>query len=179
MSFFKKFPTVQYSMDGYNKEAMNIVTSAILKRMNVDKAYVYETYDIPAGMTAEALAYEMYKDPNLCWTFYIVNAMINPLLDWPMDDATLEETVTLIYGSVNEIVHFIDLNTGFRLDDADTAQMKTIIDNDGTIPTNISPVTALAFETEKNRAKGRITIIAPRYINTFVDLFHKAIEGKI
>jgi hypothetical protein len=177
--FFKKFPVIQYSLDGYSKDAMNIVTAAILKRVNVDKSYVYQQYDIPNGATPESLANELYKDPNLGWTFFLVNAMVNPLLDWPMEDSVLEEYTVAKHGSLNKIVHFIDLNTGFRLDDYAESQMQIIISNGDAIPVNISPVQALAFEADLNRKRGRITIIAPRYINSFVDLFHKSIEGKI
>lgn len=177
--FFKKFPTISYSLDGYSKDAMNIVTAAVLKRINVDKAYVYQQYDVPSGSSPEALAYDLYKDANLAWTFFLVNGMVNPIIDWPMDDSVLEEHTVSTHGSLTKILYFIDLNTGFRLDDVAEKQMQTIISNGEAIPHNISPVSALAYESDKNRAKGRITIIAPRYLNSFVDLFNKAIEGKI
>jgi len=178
-SFFKKFPTIAYSIDGYSKEAMNIISAAILKRINIDKAYIYQSYDVPNGMTSMALANELYKDPTLEWTFFLVNAMVNPLLDWPMDDDVLEEFVEMKYGSINTILYFTDVHTGFRLDDVAEAEVRAYMEANGTIPANVHPVTAHEHESDLNRKRGKIKIVAPRHINQFVDLFNKSIEGKI
>lgn len=177
-SFFKKFPVINYSLDGYNKDAMNIVTASVLKRLNVDKAYVYQSYDVPSGASPESIAYDLYKDPHLGWTFFLVNGMINPLLDWPVNDEVLEAIVEEKYGNINHIVYFTDLE-GSRLDDVAEAEVREWIGLGNPIPNDVSPVTALAYESELNRARGSITIISPRYINQFVDLFNKSIEGKI
>lgn len=177
-SFFKKFPVINYSLDGYNKDAMNIVTAAVLKRINVDKSYVYQTYDVPNGSSPESLAYELYKDPTLCWAFFLVNGMINPILDWPMTDEVLEEHTLAKYGSLYTIVYFTDLE-GYRLDDVAEKEVRDFLELGNPMPHNVHPVTALEYESELNRARGKITIIAPRYINQFVDLFNKSIEGKI
>lgn len=178
-SFFKKFPTISYSLDGYSKDAMNIVTAAVLKRINVDKSYVYQTYDVPNGSSPESLAYELYKDPTLCWVFFLVNGMINPMLDWPMADEVLEEYVAVVYGSLYDIVYFTNVQTGYRLDDVAEQEVREFIEEGNPVPADIHPVTALEYESEVNRKRGNITIIAPRYINQFVDLFNKSIEGKI
>lgn len=178
MSFFKKFPVINYSIDGFSKDAMNIVTAAILKRVNIDQAYVYQTYDVPAGCSPESLANDLYKDPKLYWTFFLVNGMINPFLDWPMPDEVLEEYVVSKYGDMNAILYFTNLDDGFRLDDVAEAEVRADIENGDPIPFNYHPVTAMEYESDMNRQKGKITIIAPRYINQFVDLFHKSIEGK-
>lgn len=178
-SMFKKFPVVSYSLDGYSKDAMNIVTAAALKRINIDRSYVYQTYDVPAGTSPEALANELYRDPTLCWVFFLVNGMVNPLLDWPMSDEVLEEYVASVYGSVNTILYFTSLEDGYRLDDVAEAEVRAFIDLGNPMPANVHPVTALEHESGLNRVRGKITIIAPRYINQFVDLFNKTIEGKI
>ncbi|WEM34222.1 tail tube associated baseplate protein [Xanthomonas phage X1] len=177
-SFFKKFPVLSYTLDGYNKDAMNIVTAAVLKRINVDKSYVYQSYDVPNGATAESLAYDLYKDPTLCWVFFLVNGMVNPLLDWPMDDSVLEEFVVAKYGSLYSVVYFTDLD-GYRLDDVAEAAVRAYVDAGNPMPANVHPVTALEAESELNRKRGKIVIVAPRYINQFVDLFNKSIEGKV
>ncbi len=178
-SFFKKFPTISYSKDGYSKDAMNILAASVLKRINVDKSYVYQSYDVPSGASPESLAYDLYKDPTLCWTFFLVNGMVNPILDWPMSDEVLEEVVAIKYGSIHHIIYFTDVETGFRLDDVAEANVRAWLADGNPMPANVHPVTALEHEAEKNRKRGKIKIITPRYINQFVDLFNKSIEGKI
>lgn len=178
MSFFKKFDTIQYQLDGYSKEAMNIVTAAVLKRLNVDKTYVYQSYIVPAGASPESLANDLYKDPHKHWTILLVNSIVNPFLDWPVNDQVLEELVVREYGSAHKIVHFIDMATKFQLDDVQDAVIRQLIEDGNPIPQNIRPVTALEYEIEKNRRKAQITVVAPKYINRFVDAFNKSIEGK-
>lgn len=178
MSYFKKFPTINYSLDGYNKDAMNIITAALLTRVAVDRTYIYQSYDVPAGMTPEALANELYRDPKLCWVFFIVNRMVNPINDWPMDSSVLEQTVEMAYGNVNTIIHFTG-EDGFILDDVRDKEIRALIADNQPIPLNVHPVTALEYETNKNRARGKIIIVAPSHINKFVDTYNKAIEGKL
>lgn len=155
--FFKKFPTVQYSVDGYSKDAMNILSAAILKRVNVDRSFVYQDYDVPSGVTPEALAYELYKDASLCWVFFLVNRMVNPLRDWPMSSELLEDFVVAEYGDPNAVLYHIDSDG---------------VQNDSGIGRG---VTAFEHENRLNLERNKITVIAPRYINQFVDLFNKAV----
>lgn len=176
--FFKKFGTIEYKLDGYSKEAMNIITAAVLKRLNVDKTFVYQEYVVPAGATPESLADDLYKDPNKYWTILLVNGIVNPFLDWPVNDQVLEELIIKKYGTAEHIVHFIDMTTKFQLDDVADANMREQMSNGQPIPVNIRPVSALEYETDLNRRRGQILIIAPKYINRFVDVFNKAIEGK-
>lgn len=178
MSFFKKFGTIEYKLEGFSKEAMNIVTAAVLKRLNVDKTYVYQSYIVQAGMTPEGLAYELYNDPHKYWSILLVNGIVNPFLEWPVNDTVLEELIIAKHGSVNKILHFIELDTEFQLDDVADAQMRAWIAEGNPMPHNIHPVTALEYETNLNRERAKITVVAPRYINRFVDLFNKTIEGK-
>lgn len=177
-SFFKKFPTISYSVDGYSKDAMNIVTAAILKRVNVDKSYVYQDYVVPDGASAESLAHELYKDASLCWVFYLANKMVNPLMDWPMNSAVLEDYTVAVHGSLNKILYFTDLD-GYTLDDVRTAEVFAWIELGNPVPADVHPVTAYEYENSLNLAKTKIVVVAPRYINQFVDLFNKTIEGKL
>lgn len=178
MGFFKKFGTIEYKLDGFSKDAMNIITAAILKKLNVDKTYVYQNYVVPAGASPESLANELYQDAQKYWTILLVNGVVNPFLDWPVSDSVIEEITVKKYGSVNKVLFFRDLETGFLLDDIDDAEMREYIEEGNPIPYNITPITALAYEADLNRKRGEIIVIAPRYINQFVDLFNKTIEGK-
>ena len=177
MSFFKKFGTIEYKIDGFSKEAMNIVTAAILKRMNIDKNYILQRYVVQAGASPESIANDLYKDPHKYWTVLFVNSIVNPFLEWPMKPEVLEEVVKIKYGNPNTILYFTNLTNGFRLDDVAEKAMRTFIES-SPMPAHIHPVTAIAHEQELNRQRGEIYVIGPKYINLFVDTFHKVIEGK-
>lgn len=177
MSFFRKFGSIEYKLDGYSKEAMNIITAAVLKRLNVDKTYVYQKYVVPAGASPESLANDLYRDSSKYWVILLVNSIVNPFLDWPMSADVLEEIVEAKYGSVNKILYFNNLETGFQLDDVEDAEMRVFIETNP-IPVHIHPVTAMEHESTLNIQRGEIIVVAPRYINNFVDAFEKSIEGK-
>lgn len=175
--FFSKFSTINYTVDGYNKDAENILTSTVLKQLNVNKALLVQNYNVPAGMSPEVLAEELYKDPTLWWTFFLINNKVNPLTDWPMSDEALEEYTLKKYGDVNKILYFVDITKNKRLDDVADAQMREYLETHD-VPFNIQVVTALTYESELNRDKGFITVLSPKFINTFVDTFNQNIQGK-
>ena len=178
MSMFKKFGTVQYALDGYSKEAMNILTAAVVKRLNVDQSYVYQRYVIPDGATPESLANDLYKDPEKYWTILLVNGIINPFLDWPMDTEILEKWVNAQYGSLTKVLYFTNVNSGKIYDDVDSKVFFDLMEAGEPLPYQVHPVTCFEHETILNQEKTQITVITNKYINLFVDTFNKSIEGK-
>jgi len=178
MTFFKYFPTVSYSVDGFSKDAVNILTAALPRRLNVDRTYVFQTYRITSGQTPESLANELYKEPNYHWTILIINDIVNPFLDWPMNDEELEDYCTIKYDDVYGIHHFIKLDSGKFVDDVNDALYRQMIEDGETLPFNISPVTNFQYETDQNESKREILVVNPQYISQFVDSFNKAIQGK-
>lgn len=178
MSMFKKFGTINYTLDGYSKDAMNILTAAIVKHLNVDQSYVYQAYIIPDGATPESIAHELYGDAEKYWTILLINGIVNPFLDWPMDQSTLEKWIVSQYTDPYKILYFTNTQTGKRCDDVKDAELRAILAGGGSIPAHIHPVTAMEHETNRNNLKSQITVIANQYINIFVDTFNRSIEGK-
>lgn len=177
MGFFAKFPTVSYSLDGYSKDAMNLLTAAIVKRLRVDMSYVHKRYTVSAGTTPESLAFELYRNAELYWTILLVNAIVDPFNDWIMDADTLEKTVRAVHGSPNKIIYFRD-QKGRQYDDVDSARFQAMLDAGERLPQNVFSVTALMEASERNQEKAQIVVVDPKYINQFVDMFNKAIQGK-
>ena len=176
--FFKKFSTIPYALDGYSKDAMSIITAAVLKHINVDQSYVYQKYIIPSGASPESLAYQLYGDAEKYWTILYVNAIVDPFTEWPMAPEILEEWVEKKYGDINKVLHFVDVVSGEYFDDVEQSVLFSYLEEGSPIPHNAHPVTALDYESNLNRQRGEIVVISPKYINTFVDMFNKSIEGK-
>lgn len=175
---FKKFKTLPYALDGYSKEAMNLLTAGILKHVNVDQTFVYQKYNVPAGMSAESLANELYKDAGKYWTILLVNSIVDPFNEWPMDSTALENYTKHKHGSTTAILYFINVNTRRRYDDVDEETYRQLIADDQPIPELVHPVTAIEHESVENQKRCEIMVVAPRYISLFEDTFNKAIEGK-
>lgn len=178
MSFFKKFPTINYSIDGFSKNVVNILTAALPRRLNVDRTYVFQTYRIASGQTPESLAFQLYKEPNYHWTVLIINDIVNPFLDWPMNDEELEEYVTIKYSELYAIHHFVYLDTQKIVDEVDEVTYRAMVANEETLPFNITPISNFEYESAQNESKREILVVNPKYITQFVDSFNKAIEGK-
>jgi hypothetical protein len=179
MSFFKKFPDINYAIDGFSKDVVNLLTAALPRRLNVDKTYVFQTYKITEGQTPESVAAEIYKEANYHWTILIINDIVNPYLDWPLSDEELTEYVDYKYTEGgNAINHFEYLATSKYVNEYDEARYRQMIEDGQAIPFNVTPITNYEFESNLNQAKRDIVVVNPTYISQFVDTFNQAIEGK-
>lgn len=174
---FKKFGTLPYSLDGYSKEAVNILTAAVVKHINVDLSYVYQRYVVPTGTSPENLAEKLYDDPNKYWTILLVNSIVNPFLEWPMDSITLEDYTRNKYGSVDKVLYFTTLPDERIIDDYDSIAFFEMLDNGDPLPQNVRPVGALEYEASLNAKRSEIVVVSPKYISIFVDAFEKTIQG--
>lgn len=175
--FFKKFKSIPYALDGYSKDAMNLLTGVIVKRLRIDHTFVYQRYVVPEGTTPEALANELYDNPDLGWVLLLVNGCVNPFTDWAMDSFVLRELIDA-RGGADRIIAFRDLTNGYLVDDVDMELFMGLWESGQPLPANISPVTAYDEANDRNRLNGEIVVVSPKLINQFVDMFQKVVEGK-
>lgn len=177
--FFKGFPTVNYPLEGYASNLVDILTTVLPQRLNVDQTFVFQKYTIKSGETAMSIANGLYKDPTLDWTILIINDIVNPYTDWPMEDAALFDYTTAKYGGEDPyetIHHFEDARTGRYLDDVQDAYFRAMQATN--FPEWIRPVSNWDYESGINLSKRNIIVVSQRYIHLFVDSFNKAIAGQ-
>lgn len=96
MTFFVKFPALQYDLDiptGKKLANPRIVTDIfkriIIKRNLVEAATVFTKYIVKDEDTAEIIAYKLYGSAGLHWLVYLPNEIINPFFDWPLSERKL------------------------------------------------------------------------------------------
>ena len=174
--FFRKFGSIPYALDGYNKTVTNILTAALPRRSTVDETYIFQRYKVASGQTPEAVADELYQLPQDFWTILVINDIVNPYLDWPMSDEEVEIYTVKVHGDPYGIHHYTWLETGKWLDEVDEAFWRSQPPED--LPELIHPVTNLEHEINVNNEKRDIIVITPRYISQFIESFNKALEGK-
>lgn len=174
---FEAMTTIPYKLDGYNKEAMNILTAAIVKHINVDQSYIYQSYVVPAGTTPESLAEKMYGDSRKYWVILLVNAIVNPFLEWVMDAHTLEEYTKAVYSDIDTVLYFTNLQTGRRYDDVASETFFSLLEAGDPLPHDVHPVGPLEHEAALNAKRAEIVLINPRYVHFFVDTFNRSIQG--
>jgi hypothetical protein len=172
MGYFKKFGTIEYA----GQKAANLLTAVLPSRLNIDKAFVYQNYTIMDGESPESIADKMYKDPQLYWVLLVVNNIVNPYTDWPIEESVMEEFVQKKYGDVFGVHHFTDNRIDRVCDDVADAEFRAMPAGD--LPFYIVPKTNLDHEREINEGRREIIAVNPRYVSQFVEIYNRAIEGK-
>lgn len=172
---FEKIGTINYPYNG-GVELAAIILSVLPQRLNIDRSYVIERKVVGDGETPEMLAWRWYKRPDLHWVLMYINAVRDPLTEWPMAEAVLKEYADLKWGkdSYSTIHHLVDTRDGSELHDFDAAE---IIAAAPPYPQHIHPVSIFEYEQTLNNKRREIMAIAPRYIHEFVSLYEDTIRG--
>lgn len=94
MSFFSKFPLVQYN-------SQQIVTNIFFRIKILDaiknNVYSYTPYRIKDGERIDTVAEKIYGDSYLHWLIVLANDFTDPLHDWPMDTHSFENYLARKY----------------------------------------------------------------------------------
>lgn len=157
--YFRAFPKLLYSFD--NKE-FHLLTD-ILRRVTINSKYkdtyvYYDEYLILDGDTPEMIADKHYGNPELHWVIFLVNEIVDPRYEWPLDQNTLVEFCKDKYGE-DEIysVHHYENTKGQWV-------------NPTYSPTP-QAVTNFQFEDAENEKKRPIKLLKPAFISDFVAEF--------
>ena len=99
MSYFNKFPQVNYSFDNgkTNKLAINILKRVGFKDFTKDNASYFVKYNVMDGDTPEMVASKIYGKSDLHWVVLLFNDIINPYYDWPLSTRKLESYIKKKY----------------------------------------------------------------------------------
>lgn len=167
MSYFSKFPlyltTAGYKGPiGSTSKAQNqIIITDFFRRIRTGKDFsdvVIGTvpYVIKDGQTPEQVSFEFYGSSYYHWVILLINDIVNPREEWPLEHAQFEDMLTLRYVSTQTIHHYIDPVSGFEVDSNFIGAV---------------PITILEYEEEVNEAKRHIKMLDSRYLRQFVKLF--------
>src|SRR6056300_1416972 len=101
--YFRPFPYINYDL---KKNGNSTVLTNIMTRFKIVESFqrqeaVYYEYTVKEGERADQIAFKYYDDPYLDWVIYIVNNIIDPEFDWPLDRRSFESYVAKKYGSVS------------------------------------------------------------------------------
>lgn len=90
--YFRYFPTTLYSPSD-TISGVDVVTN-LMARFKLNDAFkenasVYYKYDVQDGDTPEIVAYKIYGSSEKHWVVLLMNDMIDPQFDWPLDNKSL------------------------------------------------------------------------------------------
>lgn len=167
--------TISYRVGNTTQEMTNIVTAVILKRMNIDKTFLYKDVMIQNDATLESISYEHYGKTEYWWVIQVVNNIVDPFNGLPMNSDLLVEFTRNRYGDEHGLHWFIDSRTKRIEDDLSTIKWTEDWKN-GTLPEYIVPVSHLDFELDQNNIKSRIKVVNPDYISIFEEVFKEVVS---
>lgn len=89
--YFNYFPKTVYSLDATNN--VDVVTS-IVSRFAFESSFrdntsVYYEYNIQDSDTPEIIANKFYGDSEKHWVVLMLNHIVDPQFDWPLDQRTI------------------------------------------------------------------------------------------
>jgi hypothetical protein len=103
MSFyFKNFPTVNYDIKKNDKLQVltNLTVRFRIQEALQNKVTVMYDYNVKEGERPDIIAHKYYKDSTLDWVILLVNNIIDPHFEWPLDSLSLDSFIREKYGSV-------------------------------------------------------------------------------
>lgn len=170
--------TIPYTINGKTYHLSNIILSVVLKRLNIDTTFLYRDEYIRQNETPEQISYRLYGDVRFWSIILLVNNIVNPYADLPLDNDLLYEYTKAKYqGNPNAIHWFYDERTNRICDDRSSLTWKAMYDKNETLPHYIIPVSHLDYEQKKNEEKMLISVINPKFIHTFEEILISTLNG--
>ena len=101
--YFRPFPKVEYDLKKNNLPLLltNVTARYKIRDVLKDKVAIYYDYIIKDSDRPDLIAYKYYDDETLDWLIYLVNDIIDPYYDWPLQQDAFEKYMRTLYGSVS------------------------------------------------------------------------------
>ncbi len=184
--YFSNFPRIRYDIYGTNttapeySTAVNILIRNKLREVVKGDISIYYPYVIPEQIKRpDVLSQQLYGDVSFTWTIFLVNNILDPLWQWPMDTRVFESYIERKYGSIGEAkndVHHYEYTWHERVEATGTSDpipaQKVEVDYDTYLTINEDfrkIVYSFEYEETLNEANREISLIQPTYISQVID----------
>jgi len=155
INYFKNFPVVQYDKNALR----NIILKAKIGKDLIQSYDSYYPYTIKAGETPTSLAYDYYGSVEYVWLIFLVNDMVDPYYDFPMDDDIFNQYIKKKYGSVAAATNLAE-SSYYRNNNYSYYMTKTTYDNISAAErTGWLAVSNYDYELFENEEKRKIKLL--------------------
>jgi hypothetical protein len=177
--YFKYFDEIPYVIDGYAKQAIDLMRAVLPDNVDLGDFYIFQKYTVSSGDIPESAAYQLYQRADYYWVLLVINNMVNPYLDWPMSDEEVELYATKKYGAdaLYDVHHYYWLNDPYHKDYSWLDEVDRV-DPIKLRAQFVVPMTNLEYEIEQNINRRDIVAINPRVVSQFVDAYNNALQEK-
>ena len=184
--YFSNFPRILYDIEGKNSTtpehivAVNLMIRQKFRDAIKEEISMYYPYVIPEEMSRpDVLAFNIYGDIKYTWTIFMVNDILDPYWEWPMDSNNFGMYLSNKYGSVDTskiTLHHYEQIIHSRTEVTGTADSipERVVEIDYTTyravgEDNRKIVYAYEYEVDKNEANRSISLIDASYISGVLD----------
>lgn len=178
--FFEPFPTVNYDVKKNNKLEVltNVTVRFKIQEILNNRTVVAYDYNVKDGERPDVIAFKYYGDQTLDWIILLINGIIDPHFDWPLDTASLQRFIRQKYGTISAakigVHHYekIIRSQSVRFDGTVIPEKKVIVDLDtyNTLSSDSRRiVTNYEYEIEENESKSQIKILDKKFIRSIVN----------
>ncbi len=184
--YFESFPRISYDIKKNDKLSLmtNIMVRFKIHAALNDRIAIYYDYLVEEGQRADVIADQYYGDPTLDWIIFLVNNMINPLFDWPLDQIPFRDFVTNKYKTwaLAQGVHHYEkvLNAQSILFDGTNIPERTLKIDLTTYNTltgaNRKTVSNYDYEHDLNEKRRQIKILDETYVATVTAQVRSVLE---
>jgi hypothetical protein len=89
-NYFNYFPKTFYKSEDMSLDAVTNITSRvdILKKVR-ENSNLWTEYSVNEGDTPEIIASRVYNDPEKHWIILMLNNIVDPMFDWPLQQGQL------------------------------------------------------------------------------------------
>ena len=176
MSIFNFYPYVKYN----DQKGIFLLAKAEVIKRYISNFNNFYSYTIREGERADMIAYEQYNDSSLDWIIYLVNGIIDPYYDWPMDNDNFTSYLESKYNTAAYKLANVSLPgsityyyyEGLPSDSADYIKgFNYNMTYESFMmqgqPAGWTPKSIYDYEHELNEAKRDIKLLRSSYINDF------------
>ena len=172
--YFRPFPKIQYDL---KKNKLPLLLTNVTARYKIrdilkNKVAIYYDYIVKDGDRPDNIAFKYYEDETLDWLIYIVNDIIDPYYDWPLDQDAFNKYIRTLYGSVagakGTVFEYRKIITKQKVlfDGTNVPERYVVVDQNtyNTLAADLRrEVDAYEYYEEENNNKRRIRLLDKRF----------------
>ena len=176
---FRSFPKVNYSLKkNKNFELLTNITLRFKVRDIIkNRTAIYFDYVVKDSDRPDIIASKYYDDPSLDWIIFLVNDIVDPYYDWPLNDESFDSYMRTLYGSTAEAkstvfeYRKIINNQSVRFDGKIIPKRTVVVDlntYNSLAATDREQISAYDYYFEQNTEKRKIKILDKRFVSSIV-----------
>jgi hypothetical protein len=180
MFYFEPFPTIDYDIkkNGNKTEVTNLFLRYKVLDVFKNQSAVYYNYSIKDGERPDVIAAKYYNDESLDWIILLVNNIVDPQFDWPLDLKSFDSYITKKYDSVlaarEQTHHYEQITQQQQVLFDGTIVPEEYYEIDLTTYNTLSSsdkriVTSYEYEERLNEAKRDIKLLSEEYVFDLVN----------